>query len=177
METLDPERRREEIVRPVMRAIDEKRGELLGATGSRFLPRLEDLVQGLPEIPEPPFLRDIRERADYRIDIVLKWVVCFVYSNVEDYIRSKLPNEDRKPSADLIERWTLIHDKVPLKEKMHELRIVRNCMIHTNGIVKDRNLRDFSDHGMDVKYNEGDEVEISTEIVEDYIDKAEEFVL
>lgn len=157
---LDHERRQEEIMKPLVEELDLP-GAILGE-----MP---------PVLPEPPILRQFREQADFHIDTAFRWVICFVFSTVEGYLDDQL--QEPSTAYHLVEEWCDSHG-VPdeLREEIHHLRIERNAVIHNNGTIDETNVTRLDENGIDHSYEVGDEVKLTPQKVNRYIESAEEFV-
>jgi len=157
---LDHERRQEEIIKPLIEESDLP-GVILGEMG--------------PVMPEPPVLRQFREKADFHIDTAFQWVICFVFATVEGYIDDQL--QETTGAYPLVEEWCVSNEiSDELRKEIHHLRIERNSVIHNNGTIDETNVDRLDDCGIEHSYEVGEEVELTPEKVNRYIDSAKEFV-
>jgi len=103
------------------------------------------------------------------IDVAIKNIplmnAVFLFSVLEAYVKDWVNETSTKRAID---RWAEEHDiDEETKKKIHELRILRNAILHVGGI--DRNaLNEFREYGIE-GYRLGDRIELNSEKVSEFI--------
>lgn len=115
----------------------------------------------------------IRRKLDEIVDAILQLTITFIFSSLEDYMKSLIGDEK---AYKLINTWA--EDKGKSEEitkKIHELRILRNVIMHSDGEVDLKARDEFKRYRID-GYNLGNQIQINIEKIEEFIEDVENFI-
>ena len=146
-----------ELVKGVLLAVEVK--EKLDSLGPVFpgpiVPRIKQMVS---------------ERIDRVIEAAKPLLIVYVTACLEHYLSNV---GEKQRLADMIERWRKVAGD-RLATDMHEMRIIRNVIIHNAQVVDDEAFEDFRRHGI-IGYKLGERLELSVDKVREFMSEAKEF--